>query len=243
MDGKHVVLQKPFNNGSEFYNYKSTFSIVMFVLADADYNIVFLDVGTQGRISDGGVFQKTKLHHRLARGSLGLPPPKVLPGREKELPYVTVADDAFPLKDNIIKPYSGNHPRGTRERVFNYRLSRARRIVENVFGILSARFRVLRKPILLEPEKAEIVVMAISYIHNYLRRHNSRNTYTPPVFLDNEDEGLVIEGGWRQKAQANQGALLPLRRIPRRPKTQSELIRDEFADYFITNGAVAWQNK
>lgn len=104
-------------------------SIVMFALIDADYNIMFLDVGTQGRISDGGVFQKTELCHRLATGNLALPPPKVLPGRQKKQPFVIVADEAFPLEEHIMKPYSGNHLRDSPKRIFNYRLSRARRIL------------------------------------------------------------------------------------------------------------------
>lgn len=69
---------------------------------------------------------------------------------------------------------------------------------------------------LLEPEKAEIIVMAIAYLHNFLRRHNSRNIYTPPDFLDNENEGLVREGLWRQEVQTQYESLRPLRRIPRR---------------------------
>jgi len=56
-----------------------------------------------------------------------------------------------------MKPYSGTHDKGTKERVFNYRLIRARRTVENAFGISSDVFRVLRKLLLLEPQKAQIV--------------------------------------------------------------------------------------
>ena len=243
MDGKHVVIQNPIHSGSDFHNYKSTNSIVMFTLVDADYNILFLDVGTQGRISDGGVFQKTALRHRLTTGNLNLPPPKILPGREKEQPYVIVSDEAFPLEENIMKPYSGNHPQRTPKRIFNYRLSRARRIVENVFGIMSAVFRVLRKPMLLEPEKVEIVVMAIAYLHNFLRRSGSRNIYTPPDFLDQENEGLMTEGRWRQEVEADSGSLLPLRRVPRLSTNKAEEVRNEFAEYFVTTGAVEWQNR
>lgn len=89
-----------------------------------------------------------------------LPPPDNLNNREKNVPYVFIADDAFPLRENIMKPYSGLQQKGSIKRSYNYRICRARRVVENVFGILSTVLRVLRRPILLEPEKAQIVTMA-----------------------------------------------------------------------------------
>jgi len=44
------------------------------------------------------------------------------------------------------------------------------RVVENAFGIVSSVFRCLRKPLLLQPEMAEIIVMAIVHLHNFLRK-------------------------------------------------------------------------
>uniref|UniRef100_A0A1X7VHN6 DDE Tnp4 domain-containing protein n=1 Tax=Amphimedon queenslandica TaxID=400682 RepID=A0A1X7VHN6_AMPQE len=53
-----------------------------------------------------------------------------------------VANDAFLLKDYIQKPFSETGL--TKERcIYNYRLSGARRVVENAFGILANRFRVM----------------------------------------------------------------------------------------------------
>lgn len=171
MDGKHVIIQSPINSGTEFFNYKGTFSIVLFALVDANYNFLFADFGCQGRISDGGVFKNSLLHKKLVKGELGIPNPQPLPGRDRPVPYVFVADDAFGLHDNIMKPYPGIQEKGSEKRIFNYRLSRARRVVENVFGILSAKFRVLRKPLLLQPDKAEKVVLACAYMHNFLRKN------------------------------------------------------------------------
>lgn len=62
------------------------------------------------------------------------------------------------------------------QRIFNYRLSRARRVVENAFGILSSRFRVLRRPLHLDLENVDAVVLACCALHNFLR------TYSVDIF-------------------------------------------------------------
>lgn len=98
-------------------------------IADAEYKLLYVDVGRNGRFSDGGVFNRCTFGQALATDQLGLPPPKALPGREKPIPYVLVADDAFAMRPNVMKPYA---QRGLTmlQRVYNYRLSRARRIID-----------------------------------------------------------------------------------------------------------------
>lgn len=86
-----------------------------------------------------------------------------------EIPCVLVADDTLPRQKHIMKPYPGHQESGTVKRLLtHYILSRTPRIVENASGILSCVLRVLRKPVLLEPEKATIVTMTYVYLHNFL---------------------------------------------------------------------------
>lgn len=85
--------------------------------------------------------------------------------------YVLVADDAFPLKPYIMKPYNFRG-QNKQQNIFSYRLSRARRTVESAFGILTSRFRVFSTPILLDPTKAEKVVLPCIVLHNMLRIHD-----------------------------------------------------------------------
>jgi len=247
VDGKHCMLQAPINSGSDFFNYKQYFSIVLMGVADADYCFLFADVGCQGRISDGGVFKNSRLWKDIQNNGLHLPNEDNLPNRQMKVPYVFVGDDAFSLQENLMKAYPVEQSKGSKKRVFNYRLCRARRIIENTFGIMSAYFRVLRKPMLLAPDKATKVVLTCIYLHNFLRkRKNSRNLYTPTGTFDEENQGNVTLGAWRREVQDEnngQRSFLPLRKIPRKSSEKFEVIRNEFAEYFSAEGRVEWQNQ
>lgn len=140
-----------------------------------------------------------------------------------------------------MKLYPGLYPKRSSQRIFNYRLSRARRIVENVFGIMSAVFRVLTKPLLLESQKASIVGMTCALLHNFLRQsETSRSNYSPLGAFDREEEGNIIQDTWREENE-NMSSFLPIQRVPRKPSLAVKDVRDKFAEYFITNGTVAWQ--
>ena len=52
--------------------------------------------------------------------------------------YFLLGDDIFPLNKWFIKPYPGRNLR-EKQKIYNYRLSRARRITENAFRILAGR--------------------------------------------------------------------------------------------------------
>lgn len=138
LDGKHVALKCPPGSGSEYYNYKGFFSIVLMALVDAHYKFLYVNLGANGNCSDGGVFRDCNLREALEGEYAGLPPPQALKDDRTPLPFAIVGDDAFPLREWLMKPFP--HRLMSRpERIFNYRLSRARRVVENVFGILAHR--------------------------------------------------------------------------------------------------------
>lgn len=212
-------------------------------LVDVNYNFLYADVGCQGRISDGGVFRNTLLFKQIEENELMFPPDQPLPSNnELPLPFVFVADDAFTFSPRIMKPYPGIYSKGSVERVFNYRLSRSRRVVENVFGIMASVFRVLRRPMLLEPDKATKITMTWALLHNFLRKsRTSTSQYTPNGTIDTDITGEVTPGSWRQD-QCDMTSLLPLRNLPRKPSVEAKKIRNGFAEYFNMVGKVSWQD-
>lgn len=107
-------------------------------VADANYKFIYVDVGCNGRCSDGGVFGDTDLREALDDGSANLPEATSFPHDDKPMPYCLVGDDAFPLRKYLMKPYPMRNL-SKEQRIYNYRLSRARRIIENAFGILANR--------------------------------------------------------------------------------------------------------
>lgn len=179
---------------------------------------------------------EVKFETRLKRRNLANP----LPERANPVPYCIVGDDAFPINYYLLKPYPSRQLDITK-RVFNYRLSRARRIVEDVFGILTHRFGVFQKPISLEPEKVVSVVLVACALHNCLKT-NCANVYTPDgnFDTDNPESDNAFNREWRQ-ISVNDNMLSLAQQGSNRPSCSAVDIINEFCDYFNTNGQVDWQ--
>lgn len=227
IDGKKINIQAPPHSGSQFFDYKSNFSIVLMALVDADYRFIAIQVGDFGRMSDGGVFASSDLGRGMESRTLHVPPSVPLPGAPElgSLPHVMVGDAAFPLKMYLLRPYPAtdlDHDR----RIFNYRLSRARMVVECAFGILSARWRLLLRDINLHPDHVDSVVVAACILHNYL--------LSPSDNLRMLDE--AEERGGRLPQARNLGG--------HRAAAQAYENRRTFTTYFNSPaGSVAWQER
>jgi hypothetical protein len=112
---------------------------------------------------------------------------------------VIVGDDAFPLRTNLLKPYSSVNLT-LKERVFHYRLSRARRVMENAFGILASRFRVFGRPIEVKVETVDLIVKASCVLHNWLRITSSKCYFLSGcVDIEDHDIGEIVPGSWRNE--------------------------------------------
>ncbi|XP_003244309.1 protein ALP1-like [Acyrthosiphon pisum] len=230
IDGKHIVMECPANSGSNYFNYKGTFSIVLLALVDHNYNFTCIDIGSYGSNSDGGIFAKSALKKAIEEHVLHTPTDSVILG-----------DDAFPLLPYLMKPYARRNHLTEREKVYNYRHCRARRIVENGFGILSSRFRVFRRPITLTPENTIQLVKAACALHNWIRK-SGKNPNSISVDIEDTETGRLLNGSWRNDTSPtglqHLGTILQ-----RNSNTEAKDKRNSLADYFVEEGAVVWQNR
>ncbi|XP_066965693.1 uncharacterized protein [Macrobrachium rosenbergii] len=239
IDGKHILIRPPHGSGSYYYNYKGSHNIVLMAICDANSEFIYVDVGTNGHVSDRGVWDDSSMSTHIANGTAGLPCDEILPGSERSLPFVFVADDTFPLQRHIMKPFS-HQQQNNRECLFSYRVSRARQTVENAFGILANRFCIFLTPRNLPMDKVEKVVLVCTSVHIILRRDKISKYMQPEGFLECEDlsQGTVSRGTWRATPD-----LIGLERVGWNPTNDSKYIRKQCMEFFSDEGAVAWQNK
>lgn len=209
-------------------------------IAGPDYRFLFVNVGAYGSEGDGSVFSKTEFGQNILNNTIELPEDVQI--ENSKIPFVFVGDDAFPLSMRIMKPFS--KPRGRpfndSEIVFNYRLSRARRCVENAFGILTSKFICLQRTLTCGPERAQNIVSACCILHNYfLKNATTRRWYCPPGMVDRYDEnGVLVEGTWRTQT----GNGVPLESNQERPNEAAKNVREIFAKFFVSpEGSIPWQ--
>jgi len=131
-DAKHIRIHCPPNSVSQYFNYTQCHSIVLQAVVDANLKFVTVDVGAYGKQNDGGVCRNSALYQSLATWNLQLPEDAVLPLSKITLPQTFVGHEAYPLTTYKMKPYSRTLNRC--KAIFNYRLSRVRRVVECDFG-------------------------------------------------------------------------------------------------------------
>lgn len=172
-----------------------------------------------------GIFQKSNIGQCIRNKLFNTPDPKLLPNTNIKVPHVFLGDEAFPLLDTLLKPYRRADAAVDKTKaIFNYRLSRARRLVENSFGILVNRFRIFLTTIDLSTSTLENLVTSACIIHNLLI----------------EESPIIVN---ELSTQDEQHALDNLIDIENSDFCADAVgIRNIFREYLNGAGAVPWQD-
>lgn len=239
---------------------------MLLAIVDANYNFIFVNIGGYGREGDAGLFNRWDIGKRIVGnprlcyedGGLDIPDDNYIPGTGTKdahgvdisntgikVPHIFLGDDAFALNRHLMKPYQRSSASGD-ECDFNYRHSLARRVVENAFGILKSRFRILDGRIDMAPEAVDNIVKACVVLHSYLKSRDA-NAYAEPRYCPDEyvdymnQNGEIVEGQWRDQLRDHAYVKLNSSLATNTPRLAYD-IRERFKTYFASH-KLPWQER
>ena len=136
IDGKRIRKECPEMTGICYYNNKGFYSIVLLAVCDSNYCFTLFNLRHYGSNSDSEVLAKSKIGETIEGRELDIPAPSTYMTCDFDpLPYFLVGDEIFPMKTWLMRPHPGKLTK--KQRIFDHRLSRTRRNIENPFGILT----------------------------------------------------------------------------------------------------------
>ena len=170
IDGTHIPILAPKDNPLDYFNRKGYHSLLMQALVSHDYTFLDVYIGWPGSVHDARVLTNSQIFHETEAGRLFPNITKSING--KDIPLLVVGDPAYPLLPWLMKPYSDTGQLTDKQRRFNYRLSRARIVVECAFGRLKGRWRSLLKRNDMNIHFLPTYVAACCILHNICEIHN-----------------------------------------------------------------------
>lgn len=164
VDGHHIAIRKPADDCESYINHEKSHSIVLMAIVGANGEFLIVDAGAKGQVT-----HHLDILQRMMQRAAPPPSSSSLPGTHLSSPYVLIGNDAFPLTEYLVKPFSGSSLT-VQQQAFNDRIFQAQHVADSAFGVLLHRFHILRTEVNLAPEKAAMVCMACCYLHNFLLR-------------------------------------------------------------------------
>ncbi|XP_065193105.1 uncharacterized protein LOC135824300 [Sycon ciliatum] len=159
-------MKKPALYGDSYWCYKHRIAILLLAAVDARGIFTYVNVGNPGSVGDAAAYINSRLFDNLTTRQWLTVPEKTI-GNNRVLPYL-VGDAAFALSSSLMKCFS--NPVTPQEKTFNFRLIRTRRVVEQAFGRLKGRFRILVKNNYSDPDFVSDVTLVCCALHNVCER-------------------------------------------------------------------------
>jgi hypothetical protein len=192
IDGCHIPIIQPAHTGTAYCNRKGFYSLnvqgpilpccLCSLLAAVDHKRRFIEltVGWPGSVADGRVFANSYLQKNLEKLLANLQPTRV-PTRlsstsddtqHEDVPAFILGDSAYPSRTRIVPTFRNCDCNRSRDvGALNVKLAGIRYYIENAFGILKARFRLLNRALECSREhiiRASYLITAIFVMHNFL---------------------------------------------------------------------------
>ncbi|XP_037514507.1 uncharacterized protein LOC119390871 [Rhipicephalus sanguineus] len=168
LDGCHFPVSPQKEYVNDYFNYKGWYSVILLALVDHNYMFRFINVGSPGRCHDAHVYHQSNLSRLIERPTFRKPTTTL---SNVAVPPLLLCDQAFPLTPNLIKPFASTGC-SDEQKNFNYKLSKTRRIVENAFGRLKARFRFIMKRMEGDISHVPIIIRACCVLNSICEHYS-----------------------------------------------------------------------
>ncbi|XP_050516925.1 putative nuclease HARBI1 [Diabrotica virgifera virgifera] len=157
IDGCHIPIKQPDGNAVDFYNRKGFHSIILQGVCDERGVFIDTTIGQPGRMHDARVFRLSDVYASLTRQNPILPQNLHL-----------IGDSAYPLMNNLMKPYQDNGHLTPVQINYNTKLSSIRSVIERAFGLLKVKFRRLKYLDVKNGQTANRIVLAACILYNFI---------------------------------------------------------------------------
>lgn len=225
LTGKYLNVQ-----GATKIVSKDSSSILLLAVCDSKYRFILVDIGSLASQSEGEIFKQSLFGQTVVDANLNLPDQSELPGTNIKMPYFLVADESFPLKPFIMRPYPVKDLQNNKK-TFNHQLCHIHQVIENSFGILAARWGILKTVTTAKGENLHKIVKAAIVLHNFCLKemeNSTHNLYCPTGFTDSPG---MENGAWRDE-------VVPFNSVGRLGANRGCVslynLRDSLADYMVS---------
>lgn len=212
IDGCHIPITAPVGNHTDYYNRKGVTQGVV----DADHCFLDICIGWPGSVHDARVFVHSPLYSRITEEDLL--PNKPMSVNGVNVPLFLIGDSAYPLQTWLMKPFPQSSAFTTEMKQYNYRISRARIVVENAYGRLKARWRRLMKRNDMHVDHIPNVIAAACILHNLCEIH-----------------GEHFNDAWLQDINDSNYSQPPTVAVRDGHSNQPKRVRDALVHYFRSN--------
>jgi hypothetical protein len=122
-------------------------------LCDSDLRFLFFGVMGPGNKSDQPAYEQTGLAEIIENLPAGL---------------FIAADAAYVVTEHVLIPFTGSQRQDRVKDTFNFFLSQLRIRIENAFGLLTTKWRILRKPLECSLKTNADILQICALLHNYV---------------------------------------------------------------------------
>ena len=214
IDGCHVPIAAPVGNHSDYYNCKEFYSMLLQGIVDTDYCFLDICIGWPGSVHDACVFVHSPIYIATEEDLL---PDKPMSINGVNVPLFLIGDSAYPLHTWLMKPLPQSGILTNEMKQYNYRICRARIVVENAYGRLKACCQRLMKRNDMHVNHIPNMIAAACILHNLCEIHNE-----------------YFNDAWLQDISDSNYSKLQLLQLEMAPATNPN-VRDALVYYFKYN--------